>query len=377
MANRTLKSQSSLEERIIGNTEFYKTKVAIPHSQSRFYEFVVKKRYQNLEYISEGSQGAVVFAKDVLTGDNVAIKRIELTPNYLKFNYREVEFLSRVEHENIITVKDIFTPVMRQSEMSYFYIVMEFMEGTLSMIETELGLEHIKKIVGEMIYAVHYLHENNIMHRDLKPGNIGIDDESNVKLLDFGLANFDSNNKKTKKIVTRSYRAPELWLGLDYDKKIDMWSVGCILAELCVGKSIFKVDEKDLNDDRHLNKICEILGCPDFASVYPKLSEDSLKRLSTFPQYQIAELDNILSTNQLCKEGGENLKNLLKGLLEFDPHKRLSAEEALNHPFFDGYFKDQIELNRECPIHTFTCPENSYSELEQMLWEKIQENQQN
>ena len=99
MANRILKSQTSLDEKIIGNTEFHKIQVSIPDSKSRSYEYVVKKRYRNLEYISEGAQGSVVSGTDTLTGGRVAIKRIELTQSYSKFNYREIEILTRVEHD--------------------------------------------------------------------------------------------------------------------------------------------------------------------------------------------------------------------------------------------------------------------------------------
>ena len=373
MANRILKSQKSVEEHIRLNTEYYHTKIPIPHSETRCYEFVIKKRYQNVIYINEGSQGIVVSAIDTLTGAKVAIKRIELTPGYMKFNYREVELLSRVNHLNVIKVSDIFTPVKAQSEMTYFYIVMQFMEGTLSMIDTELTLEHIRLIIGEVIYAVHYLHENSIMHRDLKPGNIGIDHDSNVKLLDFGLATLDSNVKLTKNIATKSYRAPELWLGLDYDRKIDTWSIGCILAELCVKKSLFKVNENDMNDYRHLNKICEILGRPNFAELFPKLSEDTLKSLATLPTNEEGDFEEIFTNNLICKEGGDDLKSLLKGLLEFNPEKRLSAEEALNHPFFDGIYEEIIADNKEAPIPTFTYPENDNLALKQRLWERIQE----
>ena len=375
MANRNLKSQQSIDEHIRLNTEFYSTKVAIPHSETRCYEFVVKKRYQNLVYINEGSQGSVVSAKDALTGAKVAIKRVELSPFHLKFNYREVELLNRVNHLNVIKVSDIFTPVQTQSEMTYFYIVMEYMDGTLSMIETELTLDHIRVIIGEVIYAVHYLQENDIIHRDLKPGNIGIDQESNVKLLDFGLATLDSNTKMTKKVGTRAYRAPELWLGVDYDKKIDSWSIGCILAEMCTHISLFNVNEKELNDDRHLNKICEILGSPNFTEIFPKLSEDTLKCLATFPTQEQGEFDKIFSNSAICKEGGEELKSLLKGLLEFNPEKRLSAEEALNHSFFNGFYANSnlIVENKDNPIPTFNHTENSNSLLKQGIWEIIQE----
>ena len=372
MANRTLKSQTSLDERIIGNTEFHKIQVSIPDSKSRSYEYVVKKRYQDLEYISAGAQGSVVAATDSLTGGKVAIKRIELTQSYLKFNYREIEILTRVEHDNIIKVTDIFTPVQRQSDMTYFYIVMELMEGTLNRIETELGVDHINTIIGDIIYAVHYLHENNIIHRDLKPGNIGINHDSKVKLLDFGLANLESNTKLTEKMSTRSYRAPEIWLGLHYGTKIDMWSIGCILAELCFGKNLFKVGDGKLNDDRYLNKICEVLGCPDFAAVYPELSEDSLKQLPNSPKVENAILDKMFSTSATFHEGGDDLKSLLRGLLEFNPEKRLSAEEALKHPFFDGYYNDLIDLNREIPMPKFISPTNNNFILEQKIWDKLQ-----
>ena len=372
MANRILKSQTSLEERIIGNTEFHKIQVPISDSKSRSYEYIVKKRYQNLEYISEGAQGSVVSATDTSTGGKVAIKRIEITQSYLKFNYREVEFLTRVEHENIIKTIDIFTPVQRQDEMTYFYIVMELMGGTLNRIETELGLDHINTIIGDIIYAVHYLHENDIIHRDLKPGNIGINHDSKVKLLDFGLANLETNSKLTKKMVTRSYRAPEIWLGLDYGKKVDMWSIGCILAELCYGKNLFKVGDGELNDDRYLNKICEVLGCPDFAGVYPELSEDTLKQLPNSPTGENATLDKILSSNAIFQEGGDELKSLLKGLLDFNPENRFSAEKALKHPFFDGYYDDLIDLNRETPMTKFVSPTNNNSILEQKIWDKLQ-----
>lgn len=372
MANRILKSQTSLDEKIIGNTEFHKIQVSIPDSKSRSYEYVVKKRYRNLEYISEGAQGSVVSGTDTLTGGRVAIKRIELTQSYSKFNYREIEILTRVEHDNIIKAIDIFTPVQMQSEMTYFYIVMELMEGTLNRVLTQLSIEHINMIIGDIIYAVHYLHENNIIHRDLKPGNIGINHDSKVKLLDFGLANLESKTKLTEKMVTRSYRAPEIWLGLDYGKKIDMWSVGCILAELCFGKNLFKVGDGELSDDRYLNKICEVLGSPDFASVYPELSEDTLKQLPNSPTAENASLEKMISNNAIFQEGGEELKSLLRGLLEFNPEKRLSAEEALKHPFFDGYYDEGIDQNRETPMPKFISPTNNNFMLEQKIWDKLQ-----
>ena len=346
MATRIIKSQKSNEDRIKANTEYYNTKVQIPDSK-RTYEYIVKKRYQNLTYINAGAQGCVVSAFDTLTGTKVAIKKVEVDPSYIRNNYREIDILIRVNHDNIIKVNDIFTPSQRMNDMTHIYIVMPFMDGTLNMIDNELSIDHIRYITGNLLNAVHYLHENNIMHRDLKPGNIGIDQESNVSLLDFGLAGLDSSAKMTNKVVTKSYRAPEIWLGLGYDKKIDLWSIGCILAELCVKKNLFKVDENYMNDERHLSKICEILGKPDFANVYEELSDDTLKNLSTIQDNETPKFDEIFSDdNQICREGGENLKSLLKGLLDFDPKTRFSAEKALSHPFFNGDLEEEIAKNK-------------------------------
>ena len=373
MATRVTKSQKSNEDRIKANTEFYTTKVPIPESQ-RSYEYVVKKRYQNLEYINAGAQGCVVSAFDKLTGTKVAIKKAEVNPTYIRNNYREIDILSRVNHENIIKVLDIFTPAEEIQNMTNIYIVMPFVDGTLNMIDTELSLEHIRYIIGNVLNAVHYLHESNIMHRDLKPGNIGIDSQSDVSLLDFGLASLDSIAKMTIKVVTKSYRAPELWLKLDYDKKIDLWSIGCILAELCVKRSIFKVDENYVNDERHLSKICEILGKPDFASLYETLSADALKNLSTIQEFETPKFDEIFSDdNSICKEGGEQLKSLLKGLLDLNPKTRLSAEEALNHPFFKSEMEEDILNNKATQIPSFTYTDKDHYFLQQRIWEKIQQ----
>ncbi|XP_069575481.1 mitogen-activated protein kinase 8 isoform X5 [Brachyistius frenatus] len=206
--------------------------------------FMVLKRYQNLRPIGSGAQGIVCSAYDHNFERNVAIKKLSRpfqNQTHAKRAYRELVLMKCVNHKNIIGLLNVFTPQKTLEEFQDVYLVMELMDANLcQVIQMELDHERLSYLLYQMLCGIKHLHSAGIIHRDLKPSNIVVKSDCTLKILDFGLARTAATGLlMTPYVVTRYYRAPEVILGMGYQANVDVWSVGCIMAEMVRGSVLF------------------------------------------------------------------------------------------------------------------------------------------
>ncbi|KAG6392754.1 hypothetical protein SASPL_146980 [Salvia splendens] len=217
--------------------------------------------FEKLEQIGEGTYGQVYMAKEKRTGEIVALKKIRMDNEKEGFPItaiREIKILKKLQHENVIHLKEIVTSPGRETSEQVqpdaennkykgsIYMVFEYMDHDLTGLADRPGLRftvpQIKCYMKQLLTGLHYCHVNQVLHRDIKGSNLLIDNEGNLKLADFGLARSFSNDinaNLTNRVITLWYRPPELLLGATkYGPAVDMWSVGCIFAELLYGKPI-------------------------------------------------------------------------------------------------------------------------------------------
>lgn len=195
------------------------------------------------------------------------------------------------------------------------------------------------------LYALILLHSANVLHRDLKPANILIQESCDLALCDFGLARYvdaDDNTQKgmTEYVVTRWYRAPELVLTHSYTSAVDLWAVGCILGELLGGKVLFRG-----RDFKHqVETICEVLGKPSAEDANYVTSARAKKFLDSLPDGEGTDFQDLFPDADV--EGID----LLRKLLRFNPEKRLTAEQALEHPYVSQYHDLEYEATASMEI---------------------------
>jgi mitogen-activated protein kinase 1/3 len=214
--------------------------------------------------IGAGAYGVVISAKDFIGGTNVAIKMIPKAFHDeidAKRILREIKLLKHFKHENIISIQDMMPPLAKRVEdFRDVYIVSDLMETDLHRIiysKQDLSIDHVQYFIYQVLRAVKYMHSANVLHRDLKPSNLLVNSNCDLKVCDFGLArgisashdeDLESDGKSslllTEYVVTRWYRAPEIMLAChEYSKPIDIWSVGCIFAELLGRKPYLAGDD--------------------------------------------------------------------------------------------------------------------------------------
>lgn len=268
----------------------------------------------------------------------VALKEVKLdseegTPSTA---IREISLMKELKHENIVRLYDV---IHTENKLT---LVFEYMDNDLKKFmdarshgNTPSGLEMslVKYFQWQLLQGVTFCHENRILHRDLKPQNLLINNKGQLKLGDFGLARAFGIpvNTFSSEVVTLWYRAPDVLMGSrNYCTSIDMWSCGCILAEMTMGKPLFP----GTNDEEQLNFIFGVMGTPD-VRIWPIVT--SLQKYNPqIPMKPPRNLKRLLqsSTNELIDD---NMVNLLNGLLQLNPDMRLSAKQALNHQWFEEY----------------------------------------
>lgn len=306
-----------------------------------FTSSVHSSRYIVDKVVGEGAYGVVVAAYDQLKQERVAVKRIKRvldSSGMATRILRELKFLRFLHtHDNIISVKDVLIPGQRDSFNDVF-VVFELMPtdlGRLVRSKTKLNAEHVKYFMFQLLRAVNFLHSANVFHRDLNPSNILVDSNCQLRVCDFGLARAAFQRDEeilfwTDYVATRWYRAPELILAhsTKYSTAIDMWSVGCIFAEMLGrGKPLFP----GLNAQHQFELILNVTGKPSQAVINrigdARLAQ-ALERLPSKPPASLAAI---------YRNADSGAINLLQRLLAFDPEERITASEALSLPYFDDF----------------------------------------
>ena len=288
----------------------------------------ISDRFQTMEVLGEGTYGVVYRAVDRGTGEIVALKKIRLDysdDGIPQTALREVSILQELNHPNVVALRDVICV-----QDSKLFLVFEYVERDMKQV-IERHLSALtpalrKRLMYQMLDGLAYCHSNRVIHRDLKPANILLTADNHLKLADFGLARAFQipTSTFTHEVVTLWYRAPEILLGeKHYCPAVDIWSVGCILAELMRQKVLFRGD----SEIGQLYEIFRVLGTPserewegvsalpDFKGVFPKWEKRPMAEI--VPDMPPLGID------------------LLEKMLRYEPLERISAKQALTHAFFD------------------------------------------
>ncbi|CEP17654.1 hypothetical protein [Parasitella parasitica] len=294
--------------------------------------------YQKLSKIGEGTYGVVFKARQKASNKLVALKkvRLNLQEGVPTTTIREVAILKEMDHENIIKLVDM---IQRDATI---YLVFDFAEVDLrrymdTMKRPGLTANHIKSFMHQLLRGLHYCHSHRILHRDLKPQNLLIDRHGRLSIADMGLSRAFGVPMRTytHQVITLWYRAPEILLGSPhYSTAVDMWSVGCIMAEMITLRPLFpggaQIDQ--------LFRIFRELGTPN-EDVWPGIS--TLPDYSAhFPPWKGRDLRSSFEKQNNAIVLPDSAYKLLKAMLEYDPVRRISAVRAEENP----YFYDDISL---------------------------------
>eukprot|EP01046_Picozoa_sp_COSAG06_P050427 COSAG06_NODE_7984_length_2311_cov_340.752697_2_plen_377_part_00 len=300
------------------------------------------QRYTPISPLGNGAFGVVCACYDSVTGEKVAVKKVKNAFSDVrdaKMLLREIKLLRHLDHENVIPLIDIQAPANR-AEFSDVYHVTQMMDCDLHRINYSQKLtdDHAQCFIYQILKGLKFIHSAGVIHRDLKPANLVVNKNCDLKICDFGLARMNpdmEDGEMTEYVVTRWYRAPELILTRSYDNSIDMWSVGCIMGELLTQSPLFKGE----NFVDQLDKICSAIGTPspeDMAHITYEKARAHLHKMGTRPKVPFASLPGLADANPQAVD-------LLEKILLFNPKKRITAAQALEHPYLAEYHEPAEE----------------------------------
>ncbi|KAK8883753.1 hypothetical protein M9Y10_042852 [Tritrichomonas musculus] len=294
------------------------------------------KRFEEIEVLGDGAFGTVKKCRDKENGELVAIKKMK--QRYATFDeclqLKEVKSLRKIKHPNVERLLQVF----RENE--YLFLVFELLGKSLlktindkAQKNESFTEDEVRNIVKQLLVGLAYVHKQGFFHRDIKPDNLLWKGDV-LKLADFGLAReIRSRPPYTEYISTRWYRAPEIILrSPNYNSPVDIWAAGCIMAELYLGHPIFQ----GLSEQDQMYKIVNVLGTPNQQN-WPDFGRLVSKTLYRFPPTAPTSLSSMMPN------ASSEAIDLMQQMLLYDPAKRPSATQALNHPFFK---------NSECPTKT-------------------------
>jgi len=293
--------------------------------------------YTKIELIGEGAYGKVYKVKQSENGKIYAMKKLffrEEKEGLPSSAVREIAILNGLNHINIVKLVEV---IQIEKKLS---LVFEYAKQDLKkeIDASNEGLDSIKikSYLFQLLKGIQYLHDNKVLHRDLKPANILISDQGILKIADFGLSRSFAINTKNyiNEVVTLYYRSPDVLLGnRNYLTSIDIWSIGCIFAEMAIGKPLFYANQ----EIDQLKRIFRILGTPS-ESNWPeafKLQDWNPDKFEVYQPQSLSKYITKLDNNGL---------DLLGKMLMMNPERRISLTGALNHPYFDDVPTSILEL---------------------------------
>ena len=344
-------------------------------------KFVVDERYEYIKQIGVGAYGVVCSCFDKRLNKEVAVKKVGNAFEDLidaKRIVREIKLLKYFDHDNIIKLLDIQRP---KHKINYndIYIITDLMETDLHRViysRQELTDDHIQYFIYQILRGVLYMHNSNIIHRDLKPANILANKNCDLKICDLGLGRGEvkddklleentSNNEEdstelTEYVITRWYRAPEVILcPSHYSKAVDIWSIGCIFAELLGRQPLFPGDHY-LDQ---IQKIIAVTGTPRNEDLYfikkKEAKEFLLKLVKRTKQ----------SWSSLFPNSNPIALDLLDKMLTFNPKKRYTVDQCISHPYFEGLHDPENEpINNKKFDWTFDAVKLTKENLQIMVY---------
>lgn len=286
--------------------------------------------------IGYGAFGVVWAVTDPRDGKRVALKKL---PNVFsnviaaKRVFRELKMLFHYRHENVLKALDILQPPHNISLFQEIYLICELMQSDLHKIIVSpqpLSLDHVKVFLYQILRGLKYIHSSGVIHRDIKPGNLLVNSNCCLKICDFGLARkIDPSSRRnmTLEVVTQYYRAPELLMGATrYSSAIDVWSVGCIFAELLSRRILFQASSPVVQ----LDLIIDLLGTPPESELKSACGPARRHVLS-----QPRKVPQLNSLYRLNSSAPHHAIDLLSHFLTWSPDKRVSIQSALDHRFLD------------------------------------------
>ncbi|KAJ2229046.1 mitogen activated protein kinase [Coemansia sp. RSA 485] len=329
--------------------------------------------YRIVREVGQGAYGLVCEAEHIETGQHVAIKKVSRVGEkevLAKRSLREIKLMRHFSgHENIISLLDI--DVANSPDFNEIYLIQELMEADLQLIIKSgqpLTDPHFQYFLYQICRGLKYIHSAGVLHRDLKPSNLLVNANCSLRICDFGLARGLAETPEgnigfmTEYVATRWYRAPEIMLSfLSYTKAIDIWSVGCIFAELLGGKPLFK--GRDYVDQ--LNQILQLLGTPEDATLSRIGSERAQMYIRSLPYMPKVPWVRIFpNATPLALD-------LLERLLDFDPSTRITIDEILAHPYLKAYHNPEDEIS--CPVGCDMSFESvtSMAEVKRMIIDEV------
>lgn len=310
---------------------------------------LVSPRFTSLQYIDEGAFGMICSAFDNRSSRRVVIKKI--SPFFNGSNgskaLTEIMILSCFEHDNIVNILDIVAaPTLR--DIQDLYIILPLMETDLNKLlkSRHLSGEQVRLVLYQILRGLKYIHSANVIHFDLRPANILVNSDCSVKICDFGLSLIitPTQTQSDKYFYTsaRGYRAPETMLGTSFiSKAVDIWSVGCILAEMISNRQFIT----GKNDFDELSSIIKIVGSPSSEDLL-SITEEPIKR-------------HIRSLGHKCKvplyqifpNAEQVALDLLDRMITFSPSERIAIKDALCHSFLHRYRDEDNEPVASVPLN--------------------------
>ncbi|KAF8159679.1 kinase-like domain-containing protein [Crassisporium funariophilum] len=341
--------------------------------------FHLEKRWKLVRELGSGAYGVVISAADEISGETVAIKLVTRVFEKIQFAKRALREITLLRHfSNHGNITGLIDVDAISPDFTELYIFMEPMEADLHQIIRSgqiLTNEHVQYFSYQILRGMKFIHSAGVIHRDLKPGNLLVNADCELKICDFGLSRgFDAAPDEnashlTEYVATRWYRAPEIMLAYRrYNTAIDVWSIGCILAELLIGAPLFKGKE-DYSYVDQLNKIFAVLGTPD-ANVIRKIGSPKAQAyVRSLP------LKRVVPFRKVVPKGDPQALELLGKMLCFDPSERITVPEALEHEWLSAYHDDTDEP--DCPVRFEKWREiemlETMEEFREALWKEIED----